>query len=282
MPRVSIIIPTLDRALLLKKAIESISRQTYQDYEILVIQNGGLETARPIVQFFQKRDLPIFYYQEAKADPVHARNVGIELTRGELIAFLDDDDQWLEEKLQKQIAVLDSSPEVGMVACRGWDCDKQGQKRTVRPPSPLICDQKALIQEDVVNVIRTLSAVVVRKECFDRVGLFNSKYKISNDLDFYLRLSNEYSIHCLEDILYLYTWHGKNLSADVTNGWMDVIQILKNFDPNSSRGATPEMIQGSLTRYRSYLKNDLEHQWSQYRVDRMARKLGAILMRELV
>ena len=114
-PRVSIIMPTYNRGLMLSRAMESALSQTYSDYELIVVDDGSSEDVASVVSRFADPRITYFRH-ETNLGQSSAINTGLDLSRGEFIAFLDDDDLWLPFKLEKQVGLLDSSPnEVAMI-----------------------------------------------------------------------------------------------------------------------------------------------------------------------
>ena len=114
-PTISVIIPTYNRAHLIGKAVKSVLSQTYQDFEIIVVDDGSTDNTEEIVKSFT--DYKIYYIcHKHNRGASAARNTGIKASRGEYIAFLDSHDEWLPEKLDKQIKTFNSeSSEVGVV-----------------------------------------------------------------------------------------------------------------------------------------------------------------------
>lgn len=102
---VSIIIPTYNRASSLKRTLISIINQTYTDYEVIIVSNGSTDNTKDIVDQFQDERLK-YIFQKGSGSPASPRNTGIKSSKGDYIAFCDDDDLWLPEKLEKQIAFL--------------------------------------------------------------------------------------------------------------------------------------------------------------------------------
>lgn len=113
-PRVSVILPTFNRSGYLRQAIESVLAQTYPDFEIIVVDDGSTDDTRAVVAGFG--DARIRYEYQANAGRSAARNRGLALARGEYIAFLDDDDLFLPDKLAVQVGFLDAHPEIGLAA----------------------------------------------------------------------------------------------------------------------------------------------------------------------
>ena len=108
MPTVSIILPTFNRAKTLVRAIESVLKQTFKDYELLIIDDGSTDnTKEDIAQFLSDTRVKYIYQENSGAS--NARNKGIELSNSDLIAFQDSDDEWMENKLEEQVKVFDSN-----------------------------------------------------------------------------------------------------------------------------------------------------------------------------
>ncbi len=108
-PKTSVVIPTYNRAKLLPHSIESVLSQTFQDFELIIVDDGSIDKTEKVVKKFQKKDKRIFYYFQENKGPATTRNVGIKKAKGEYIAFLDSDDMWLSKKLEKQIRIFENS-----------------------------------------------------------------------------------------------------------------------------------------------------------------------------
>src|SRR5262245_44117839 len=118
MPKVSVIIPTHNRAELLRSAITSVLNQTFQDFEIIVIDDASKDHTREVIGHFNDARIKVIHNQVSKG-AAGARNIGIMNTNCEYIAFLDDDDEWLRDEHEIQYCLLDDRPpEVGCI-CTG-------------------------------------------------------------------------------------------------------------------------------------------------------------------
>ena len=116
-PKVSVIIPTYNRAGLLPRAVNSVLSQTYDDYEIIIVDDCSTDNTRDVIAAFTDPRVLSIRHQTNRRQSASI-NTGISNARGEYIAFLDDDDEWLPAKLEKQVAILDSSSSnVGLVYC---------------------------------------------------------------------------------------------------------------------------------------------------------------------
>ncbi len=121
-PKVSVVIPTYNGAYFLEHfSIPSVISQSYKNWELRIVDDGSTDNTKEVVKKFQKENPRIYYiYQENKGRGI-ARNVGIKAASGEIIAFLDVDDQWLSEKLNKQIELLEQN-KLDLIGCKNWVC----------------------------------------------------------------------------------------------------------------------------------------------------------------
>lgn len=187
-PSVSVVIPTYNRAQLLSRAINSVLTQTFSDYEIIVVDDGSTDHTREIIEQF--RGAPIrFLHLERNCGGSRARNLGIQAARGEWVAFLDSDDEWLPRKLELQVARLQGTngSHSTVVYCL---CDQYeaSTKRTV--PST-----GRLYEGDVFDQLLrnrrppTASAFVVKRSSLLSSGGFDEGFPSSHDIDLWLRLA---------------------------------------------------------------------------------------------
>ncbi len=111
MPKVSVIIPTYNRAHFLCEALDSALSQTFKDFEIIIVDDGSTDNTKQVLEKYGSR---IYYIYQENKGRAEARNTGIRRAKGEHIAFLDDDDIWLPNKLEKQVFFLDARPDIGI------------------------------------------------------------------------------------------------------------------------------------------------------------------------
>jgi glycosyltransferase involved in cell wall biosynthesis len=115
MPKVSVIIPTYNRAGLLKRAIQSVLNQIYQDFEIIIVDDASTDNTENVIESFKEHRIRYIKHESNKGAAV-ARNTGIKFANENYIAFQDSDDEWLPEKLEKQMEIIEhASPRVGVV-----------------------------------------------------------------------------------------------------------------------------------------------------------------------
>jgi len=198
MPEVSIIIPTHNRAELLPRAIATVLNQTFQDFEIIVVDDASEDNTQDIMKNFADQRIR-YIRHEINKGVATARNTGILNSQGRYIAFLDDDDEWLPGKLEKQFELLEKSPIVG-VAYTGSFAIEASSRKILNQLSPRekgnifdkICIQKS---------IAPTSTFFLRKECFEKVGLFDASLDFGEDFDMWLRISKEFRFEYIEEPL---------------------------------------------------------------------------------
>lgn len=198
MDEITVIIPTHNRERLLRLAIESVSKQTLLPSEVIVVDDGSTDQTRELIESLSKRSpFKLTYLYKENAGPSAARNAGLALCKTPWVAFLDSDDEWHSEKLQLQMeaARAANDPKLGLVFCRFELIDEQGQSL------PGTCDFDPTIRGDVFSrllhgnkVAGSGSAVLIRKECFDRVGGFDERLQAAEDWDMWLRIAREYHL----------------------------------------------------------------------------------------
>ncbi|MBU1853503.1 MAG: glycosyltransferase family 2 protein [Candidatus Omnitrophica bacterium] len=183
---ISVIIPTFNRAGLLKKAIESVFSQTYQDFELIVIDDGSWDDTARLVADFTGR---LTYIKQSNKGPSAARNLGIRSSGGEFVAFLDSDDWWDREKLALQIDRMQKNPSY-LVSHTQEIWYKNGkllnQKHRHRKFHGYIFDNCLPL------CVVSMSTVMIRRGLFDEVGLFDEGLRCCEDYDFWLRVSHKY------------------------------------------------------------------------------------------
>lgn len=208
-PKVSVIIPSYNHAHFVQEAIQSVLNQNYMDYEIIVIDDGSKDNTRDVVARYG--DQVRYIWQENKGLP-GARNTGIKAAKGAFIALLDSDDTWLPEFLATTVARLEAEPQLGAVHTGFYFIDEQGQRlpqiSTETVPDAQMYD-RLLDGEFFVP-----AAVVTRRECFDRIGLFDEAFRGSEDWDIWLRVARQYPFGGISTPLLNYRMHGNNMSKD--------------------------------------------------------------------
>lgn len=183
---VSVIIPTYNSGHLIETAIRSVLAQTYEDIEILVVDDGSTDHTRAVVDRFHTS---CTYLSQTHSGPSAARNRGIRHSSGELIAFLDADDAWRPDKLAVQVARFRQSPEVGLLESGYYLCDARLRPLRYHPPARL----RGRVFEDMLSTYNAPnnSTVMVRRQLIDRVGGFDPSFSVLEDYELWLRIAEQ-------------------------------------------------------------------------------------------
>ena len=200
MPTVSVIIPTYNRASMLREAIQSVLDQTYSDFEIIVVDDGSTDNTGDVVSVFS--DTRIRYVFQENRGRSNARNHALSLARGEYIAFLDSDDLFLPSKLGIQVKALEDNPDYGMVYSHALRVDNQGRAIAGRR-YPRIKLSGRIYPELLYTrgSIITTPSVVMRSAILNEIGGFDERMDICEDLDLWRRVARRHRVLQIEDYL---------------------------------------------------------------------------------
>ncbi len=194
-PTVSIIVPTYNRGWIIKEAIESILAQDFDDYELIVIDDGSSDDTPDQLRTYGDR---IRFFQQVNRGVSSARNAGIREARGELIALLDSDDTWLPEKLEAQVAFFNAFPEARI--CQTEEIWMRNGVR-VNPGRRHRKESGMIFERSLALCLVSPSAVMMRKSLLDEVGLFDEDLPACEDYDLWLRIAWKYPIHLIDQPL---------------------------------------------------------------------------------
>lgn len=205
-PKVSVIIPTYNRAHFVIEAIESVLNQTFQDFEIIVVDDGSTDNTREALKKFGSK---IRYTYQENRGVAAARNTGIRAAKGEFIAFLDHDDLWLPDKLSIQMDAFSKNKEVGLVYTDCVAFDKEGKL----PKGDRIRPSGWVFKQLFRRPFGLLTGVVCKKECFNKCGLFNESFFTSDDYDMCLRISTKHKFLFIDQPLFRRRVHSHSLGT---------------------------------------------------------------------
>ena len=205
-PLVSVVIPTKDRYDLVKGSIENVRQQSYSNLEIVIVEDGSKSGISDYISNLNDNRIKYFRQDDCKGLAV-ARNVGVNIAKGKLVAFLDDDDEWLDTKLEKQVPLLQRLPSsYGMVYC--W-MDYYSNGNLIYEHHPIL---RGLVFLKVLETQRLggCPTLLVRKEVFEKIGLFNESLTRGNDGDFIRRVCRRYEVDLVPEVLVkVHVDHGK-------------------------------------------------------------------------
>lgn len=225
-PLVSVIIPTYNSANYIKEALESVFEQTFQDFEIIVIDDGSTDGTGEILKKYGDRIRSLF---QDNSGPASARNKGIRIARGRYIAFLDADDIWLPLKLEKQVGLFHQREYLGMVTTGVCSFDEKGvfgfstNKR------------ETLMRGDIARNIFLRSnvgtpTVMVRKEVFDKIGLFEENIRQAEDDNMWIRIASHYDVELIDEALTKVRNHPQRMTlnkSELLESVLTNIQLLR-------------------------------------------------------
>ncbi len=212
MPLVSIIIPTHDRPQMLAEAVDSALAQTFRDCEIIIVLNGAsAETSAMARRLAEHRAIRVVEMEDSTL--AASRNFGLTFAGGEWIAFLDDDDIWLPDKLELQ---LDAARRTGadLVTCNLCFFDQDGviTHAGLRPRPAGLSFAEALM---LGNYVAGGSSVLVRADTLRRLGGFDASLRACEDWDMWRRIAWDGEIHCVDRELAKYRRHGTNMTGNL-------------------------------------------------------------------
>ena len=210
MPKVSVVVLTHNRPELLRRAVSSILNQTFQDFEIVLVDDASTDSTPEVVRGLGDARIKYIRHEVNKGE-AGSRNTGVTNSSGQYIAFLDDDDEWLPEKLERQMRLLESSPStVGAVYTGFLKIDRLTNKAIKQ----VIPSKRGDIFAEMAgqNWVGTPSTIVLRKECFEKMGLFDEAIVFGTDYDMWIRISKEFHFEYIQEPLINYSVHENKMS----------------------------------------------------------------------
>ncbi len=193
-PLVSVIIPTHNRAQLLPCAVSSVLGQTYENLELIIVDDGSTDNTLEVVKGFQDPRILYLCHENSRGAPA-ARNIGIQHAKGEYIAFLDDDDEWLPHKLKRQLEALSQlHHQVGVAYCKYERLYPNGETRIIGERF----SQRRLLHHNFVGT----PTLLMHRECLE-ADLFDEGLPRGQDWELCLRLSQRYEFIFVDEVLVL-------------------------------------------------------------------------------
>lgn len=185
-PLISVIIPAYNRENVIERAIKSATVQTYSNLEIIIVDDASTDNTKDKVRQINDKRI-VYLSHKTNRGASTARNTGIKKARGEYIAFLDSDDQWFAQKLEKQIAVLKKNFDCSVIYSRYYIIKGKKKKLSVWPE--IKKHQGKLNSQLLIGNFITTSSTLLKKEILEKSGLFDEKLPAYQDWEFFLRLS---------------------------------------------------------------------------------------------
>lgn len=254
MVKVSVIIPAYNGDRYIGEAIESILSQTYNDYEIIVVDDGSTDNTRQVIQQYGNK---IQYFSQTNQGVAASRNLGLTKAQGEYIAFLDQDDIFLPHKLASQVTLLEQNPSLG-IANSGWQIvNQQGETKAAVKPWVEIPELK--LANLIIWKPVFLGAMLFRRSWLERTEGFNTTLEQTPDVDLVLRLV---AVGCaagwVQQTTVKYRQHEANASRNTLLQAQELDQILERFFTQSNLSPEIKSLE-TESRYQSLI-------WSAWRL----------------
>jgi glycosyltransferase involved in cell wall biosynthesis len=219
-PMVSVILPYFNGSKLIQNSVNSVLTQSYPNFELLIVDDGSDPADASCLRYFD--DPRIRLHRQQNAGVSVARNSGIEKAHGEWLAFIDQDDHWQPQKLERQIHYLQSNPECNALhtAVRRQRGDGSWAEYHKKPLT-------------LVDFLWTspnpayLSSTLIRRQSLYRAGLFHPGLRFSQDHECFLRCARLFPFHYIDEVLVTRIEHGENLSADKPGCWREAVEIIR-------------------------------------------------------
>jgi glycosyltransferase involved in cell wall biosynthesis len=213
-PKISVVIATYNRANFLQETIDSVLRQSFRDYELIVVDDGSTDDTRTVLEAYGSRICCI--YQENRG-PSAARNVGVRHARAPWIAIQDSDDLCAIDYLESLYDFASQHQNCGMIFANGaYLGGKEPTKETIIPNSKsrrLAQDGVRLVDLFEKSIVR-LQASLITKKCYDAVGGLDESLRISMDLDLAFRIFMVYPVAYLDKVVFYYRRHEGNIGRN--------------------------------------------------------------------
>lgn len=227
MVKISVGLPVYNGSQWLDECIRSILNQSYKDFELVIVDDGSIDDSKKIVEHYLKDNRVRYIYQENKGF-TGATNRCIRESKGNYIAFISQDDIWLSNKLELQIQKIEDEG-FDLVHSDVYHIDSNGEVICRRNPKiPRTKDRKEVLKSLFLNNYICHQSVLVKRECFDKLGLFDEQLELFSDYDMWLRIAGEFDIGYLDTPLVKKRIHeGQASVIKSSRGFEDLLLIIE-------------------------------------------------------
>lgn len=223
MPEISVIIPTYNRGYLIRESIESVLRQTFSDFELLIIDDGSDDNTKEIVENIPDERI-VYIPLDSNSGACHARNIGVEHAKGKYIAFQDSDDIWYTDKLEKQLAFL-LEHDADMIFCQ---MKTQRGSREKLYPSKYYKKIEISRNDILKKFLGSTQTFFIRKECFKSVR-FDENLPRYQDWEFLIQITKFYKVMYQPKALVIQRLSRDSISANPYKGFAALQYILNKY-----------------------------------------------------
>ncbi len=240
-PKVSVVVTCYNYGKYVAGSLESLQNQTFSDFEVIIVDDGSTDNSEEQISPFLQ-DKRFRYIKQKNGGQANAKNRGIKESHGEFIAFLDADDLWLPEKLEKQI-LLFAHHDVGIVYS-GVSCiDTESKPIFMEKGGKYLQPRRGkVITYFIYDNFIPFSSVIVRKDCFDSMGMFDESLAMGIDWDLWIRFSTKYQFDFCDEAFLLYRiGHSGQMSKNLMERIRCADRIIDKFKRDFT-GAVPSII----------------------------------------
>ena len=247
MPKLSVIMPVYNGGLFLGLAVESILKQTWIDFELIIIDDGSTDRSADVIRSFRDQRIVLIDRMKNEGVVVSA-NQGLKLARGQYIARMDQDDISVVHRFERQVEFLDAHPSVGLVGSSYVLIDDQGKVLRRRELKTRDADiKKALWEEHQF----CHGAVMYRKACLDQVGLYRDRVRYAEDYDLFFRIAEKWEVANISEPLYQLRMNLQSISS--VNRFeqirhAELVKILARQRQNASKDDLDDLSEKDFTR----------------------------------
>ena len=229
-PLISCVIPTHNRASKVKIAIESVLSQTYPHLELLIVDDQSKDNTKEVIESLAIKDQRIKYLLNPNKGANNARNFGITNAKGEYIAFLDDDDTWVNTKLEKQLTIFKTlGGEYGVVYCTFARKSTKGNVIRTHPSRFSVIKNGDILNRLLKRNFISTCSLFVKAEVFQKSGMFSPKYKSFQDWELLTRIACDYHFYYLKETLVNVFESNDSITLDKRGRVITKIMHLKQF-----------------------------------------------------
>lgn len=210
---ISVIVPTYNRAKVIHKSIDSILKQSYQDFEIIIVDDGSEDDTKNVIEKYNDSRIRYIINNSNIHGPSVARNIGISNSTGDYIAFNDSDDEWHSDKLEKQLDFL-KKEDVDVCFCQMRKNFASGREDYI--PTQTFTGDQCNVERILKGSFTGTPALFGKAECFKNIG-FDEKITCNEDWELVIRLIDAYKVKYLNENLVEVTITEKSVSSDMSN-----------------------------------------------------------------
>jgi glycosyltransferase involved in cell wall biosynthesis len=246
---VSVIMPTYNRVAEIKGSIQSVLDQSFKDFELVIVNDGGTDAVKEVVDSFGSKKIK-YYKLERNKGLSGALNEGILKAEGKYIAYLDDDDVFYSNHLSNLVAFIDRHPDYDYVYSNAWWCEGETKggvyveiSRRLLERRPKRFSRQLLFNNNYISTLNILH----RKDCFTKAGFFNEDLGMLMDWELWIRFAHEYNFCQLNDITGEYRFKRNNMSTVDQLSVVFLAHMIRRFY---------EMFYGKIIFLKQYLSSD--------------------------